>query len=203
MLRRVERRNMTKLKTLIAAISCSLIIGTGYASWNFSESDVANNDVGVIVGKFSFRQEWTNSNVLPENTYKSTLDFEYAINNPNTPEGQAWTKAWSEKNTLGNSYVGSMDNRSDDDLDVVFNYEDANIIIKRRNNNEYDIYITYEALNRATGTVQPVYRTKFVRNTSTNVYEPTQSWVGRCNRNTYSVLQLGTYGFDTESFVAI
>lgn len=192
-------------KRLINAISLFAMLftfGLGYASWEFTGSSNSENAVNIVIGNFTFNSTWTDSDKLTEEAYESATDFEYAINNPDTPEGQAWKDAWSSKNTLGNSYVGSMDQNAGDSLDIVFDYEGANYIIKRKSQNEYYLYVTYEALNRPTGTVQPVYKTKYIRDESGNLV-PVQSWVGRCNRNIYSVYQLTTYSFDTESFVEI
>lgn len=185
----------------IATCYCNI----GYASWTYSNDSATTNIISTVINTFKYQTSWTDSNKLTEDAYEVATDFEYAMNNPTSEEGQAWTAAWSSKNTLGNSYVGSMDKNAGDEISEVFHLENdpnASIIVKRKNNNEYYVYITYEQLNKATGTVQPVYKTKYVRNSNDELV-PTQSWVGKCNRNIYSIYQTTTYSFNTESFTEI
>lgn len=200
---------MKKLKILafIAAfLTACCLLGTAYASWEFSGAESSVPATQLVIKQFEFvTTTWTDSNKLTEDAYEVATDFEYAMNNPESDEGQSWTAAWSSKNTIGNSYVGSMDKNAGDEISAVFHLEndpDASIIVKRKSNNEYYVYITYEKLNRPTGTVQPVYKTKYTRNSSGDLV-PIQSWVGKCNRAVYSVYQLTTYSFNTESFTEI
>lgn len=195
-----------KNKILISLFALGMLFGIGNASWTYSATNNDNNIVNVVVTNFKFEtQDWTDSDKLTEEAHEIATEFEYAMNNPTTEEGQAWTEAWSSKNTIGNSYVGSMDKDAGDEISQVFHLENdpnASIIVKRKSNNEYYVYITYQKLNTPVGTVRPVYKTKYTRN-SLGELVPVQSWVGRCNRAIYSVYQLTTYSFDTESFVEI
>jgi len=197
---------MKRINFILMLLLVCTYASIGYASWNFSLSTESANNAGLVINEFLFEtQDWTDSDKLTEEAHEIATEFEYAINNPTTEEGRAWTDAWSNKNTIGNSYVGSMDKNAGDEIYSVFHLEndpDASIIVKRKSNNEYYVYITYEKLNMPTGTVQPVYKTKYTRDSSGNLV-PVQSCVGRCNRAIYSIYQLTTYSFDTESFVEI
>ena len=141
---------------------------------------------------------WINSDILDNNTYNVSTDFIKAMNKPESLEGKAFNDAWSYKNTIFGNYVGSMDKNISDDFDIMFGYNSGNIIIKKRSEDKYDLYITYEELNTYYGTVAPVYKTSYIK--QDDQFYPVQSWVGKCNRNIYSITQLTTYSFDTESF---
>lgn len=189
---------------ILAAITSFLLftsVGLGFASWNFSSEVASTNNVVVNIGDWAFNRVWNGSDVLTEETFEMAETFETALSDPNSPEGKAWTQAWNSKNTLGNNYVGSMDRNADDEFEQLFESEDASIIVKRRNNNQYELYVTYVDLSR-NRTVRPVYKTTYYRQ-SDGKFIPILSEVGTCQRNQYSALQLGTYGFDTESFVAL
>lgn len=187
-----------RLISFIASFLLMASVGVGFASWNFSSEASSTNNVIVNVMNWTFNKVWTGSDKLDEETFEMAETFEIALSDPNSPEGKAWTQAWNSKNTLGNSYVGSMDRNADDEFEQLFESEDASIIVKRRNNNQYELYVTYVDLSR-NRTVSPVYKTTYYRQ-SDGTFIPILSEVGTCQRNQYSALQLGTYGFDTESF---
>lgn len=190
-----------RLLTIITSFILFTSVGLGFANWNFSNEAVSTNNVVVAVQNWTFNRVWTGSDQLDEDTFEMAETFETALSDPNSPEGKAWTQAWNSKNTLGNSYVGSMDRNADDEFEQLFEDENASIIVKRRNNNQYELYVTYVNLS-SSRTIQPVYKTTYYRQ-SDNTFIPILTETGRCNRNQYSALQLGTYGFDTESFTKI
>lgn len=195
---------MKKIINIISGFILAASMGLGFASWTFSSSKESKSTLGIVVKDFIFRATWTNSDVLPDPAYNAANEFAYAVNNPNTPEGKAWTDAWKLKHngSGGNQYVGSMGNRgAGDDFAVMFS-DKGNYIAVRHDANSYSLYVTYETLNSPIGTVQPVYKTLFTKNAD-GTYSPSQSWVGRCNRNIYYITQATTYAFDTESFKEI
>lgn len=193
----MKNRLLTNITSFILFTS----VGLGFANWNFSNEAVSTNDVIIAVQNWTFNRVWTGSDQLDKDTFEMAETFETALSDPNSPEGKAWTQAWNSKNTLGNNYVGSMDKNADDEFEQLFEDENASIIVKRRNNNQYELYITYVNLN-SNRTIQPVYKTTYYRQADGN-FLPILTETGRCNRNQYSALQLGTYGFDTESFTKI
>lgn len=190
-----------RLLTIITSFILFTSVGLGFAQWNFSNEAISTNNVIVTIQNWKFNKVWTGSDQLDEDTFEMAETFETALSDPNSPEGKAWTQAWNSKNTLGNNYVGSMDRNADDEFEQLFKDENASIIVKRRNNNQYELYVTYVDLS-SSRTIQPVYKTTYYRQ-SDNTFIPILTETGRCNRNQYSALQLGTYGFDTESFTKI
>lgn len=198
---------MLRNKILIALFSICALCSLGYASWNFSESTNITNTANLVIHAFDFQPEWIKSDVLEEEkpeAYEAATEFEEAINNPTSDEGSAWTEAWKSKHSSlgGNQYVGSMDRNAGEYIDLIFD-DNANYIITTvPNSNEYFLYVTYEKLNTPFGTVQPVYKTQYQLQ-SDGTYRPIESWIGKCNRNIYSIFQITTFAFDTTSFVEI
>ena len=133
---------MIRNKILISLFAICLLFSLGYASWNFSENDNVKSVANLVINPFEFMPEWINSDILEEEkpeAYEAATDFESAMNNPETQEGEAWLEAWkSSHNSIftDTQYVGSMDRNAGQYIDLIFD-ENANYIITRENKNEY------------------------------------------------------------------
>ena len=196
-----------KIRILLYSLLASILIGTGYASWQFSGDSEVQNSIGLNIKQFEF--SWTDSDVLDDETYEYSSEFPDALNgleDPDSEQGQALAAAIEAKRS-GADWLGNMDEISNvsDNLSKVLNVsEDCSYIIKIKSDGSYELYVTYEDLSskRIYQRFGTVYKTVYQKDES-GKYKAVQSYKGTATV-TYYDTRGGQWqrSFNTDDFKA-
>ncbi len=198
-------RNKTLLLSFLSVMVAGLAGAIGYASWEFSQDSSISNQIGLNIKQFTF--DWTDSDVLDEETYEYSSEFPDALNgleDPNSEQGQALAEAIEAKRT-GADWLGNMDeisNVSGNLAKVLDVSDDCSYIIKIKSDGSYELYVTYEDLSskRLYARFGPVYKTVYQKDENGN-YKAVQSYKG-----TATITYYDTWGgqwqksFNTDDF---
>lgn len=201
-----------KSKLMLFSLLLAAAAGTGYASWTFSGNSATINSIAVNIGKqWSFN--WTDSDVLDDETYEYSAEFPDALNgleDPDSETGQALAAALAARKST--DWVGNIDEISsvNKNLAKVLNVsDDCTYIIKIKADGSYELYVTYvtlptgSSLRRKIGQrFGTVYKTVYQQDAS-GKYKAVQSYKGTATYTYYdSANNQYQASFNTDDFQA-